>query len=107
MLKFWLYILVLIAVCILGLSIGSANDVPVTFDFLFVKTEISLGMVLVIGIIAGMVIGLYMASWFCLKVWFKSRGSKATAKRLQKQNTSLTHQLEAVKARGQEQGSER
>ncbi|MBU3827023.1 MAG: DUF1049 domain-containing protein [Candidatus Anaerobiospirillum merdipullorum] len=85
MLKFLLYILVLIVIAVLGLTIGSANETVVAFDFLFVKANLSLGMVLVIGIICGIVIGLYIASLFCLKVWFKAHGSRVEVKRLRRQ----------------------
>ncbi len=95
MLKFWLYILVLIVICILGLSIGSANDMTVTFDFLIVKTELSLAMVLVVGVIIGIIIGLYIASLFCLKLWIKARGSKAEVKRLHKREQQLQQSVQA------------
>ncbi len=85
MLKFWLYIIILIAICALGLTIGSANETVVAFDFLFVKANLSLGMVLVVGIICGIIIGLYLASLFCLKVWFKAHRSRAEVKRLRRQ----------------------
>lgn len=104
MLKFWLYILVLIVVCILGLSIGSANDSVVTFDFLIVKTDLSLAMVLVVGVVIGVLIGLYLSSFLCLKMWFKARSSRSELKqqlklqqqKLQQQKTrELERQQEA------------
>ena len=95
MLKFWLDILVLIIMCILGLSIGSANDAVVSFDFLIVKTQLSLAMVLVVGVIFGIVIGLYISSFFCFKVWLKARGSKAEVKRMRRQEQQLQKQVAA------------
>ncbi len=96
MLKFWLYILVLILVCILGLSIGSANDSVVTFDFLIIKTELSLAMVLVVGVVIGVLIGLYISSLLCLKMWLKARRGRAELKKqlqqLQQQTRELKHQ---------------
>ncbi|MBO8415229.1 MAG: DUF1049 domain-containing protein [Proteobacteria bacterium] len=94
MLKFWLYILVLLVICVLGLSIGSANEALVSFDFLIVKTEMSLAMVLVVGVVFGIIIGLYISSIFCLKVWFKARSSHAQVKKLKKQEQKLQAKLE-------------
>ena len=84
MLKFWLYIIVLIALCILGLTIGSANESMVTFDFLFVKADLSLAMVMVVGIVVGILIGLYICMLFSVKMWARAQGAKSEAKRVKK-----------------------
>ena len=85
MLKFWLYIIVLVRLCVLGLTIGSANESIVTFDFLFVKADLSLGMVMVVGLVVGIVIGLYISLWFSLKMWTRACGAKSEAKRAKKE----------------------
>ena len=85
MLKFWLYIIVLVLLCVLGLTIGSANESIVTFDFLFVKADLSLGMVMVVGLVVGIVIGLYISLWFGLKMWTRACGAKSEAKRAKKE----------------------
>lgn len=85
MLKFWLYIIVLVLFCILGLTVGSANETMVTFDFLFVKADLSLAMVMVIGLIVGIVIGLYIALLFCMKMWARAHGAKTEARRVRKE----------------------
>ena len=85
MLKFWLYIIVLVLLCVLGLTIGSANESIVTFDFLFVKADLSLGMVMVVGLVVGIVIGLYISLWVSLKMWTRACGAKSEAKRAKKE----------------------
>lgn len=94
MLKFWLYILVLLVICVLGLSIGSANESVVSFDFLIIKADMSLAMVLVCGVVFGIIIGLYISSIFCLKIWLKARSSNAQVKKLKKQEQKLQAKLE-------------
>ena len=85
MLKFWLYIIVLVLLCVLGLTIGSANESIVTFDFLFVKADLSLAMVMVVGLVIGILVGLYISLWFSLKMWTRACGAKAEAKRAKKE----------------------
>lgn len=85
MLKFWLYIIVLVLLCVLGLTIGSANESIVTFDFLFVKADLSLAMVMVVGLVIGIVVGLYISLFFSLKMWARARGAKSEAKRAKKE----------------------
>lgn len=84
MLKFWLYIILLILFIVLGLTIGSANDSIVTFDFLFVKTELSLAMVMVIGLIVGIIVGIYLSLIVIMRMWAKTRVTKAELKRFKK-----------------------
>ena len=57
MIKFWFYLVVLLFLAILGLAVGAANDSQIFFDFLFVKKEISVATVLVIGVIFGFILG--------------------------------------------------
>lgn len=45
MIKFWFYVVVLLILAVLGLAVGSANDTFISFDFLFVKKEISVATV--------------------------------------------------------------
>ncbi len=85
MLKFWLYIIVLILLCVLGLTIGSANEAMVTFDFLFVKADLSLAMVMVVGIVVGIIIGLYISMLFSVKMWARAQGAKSETKRIKKE----------------------
>lgn len=89
MLKFWLYVLVLVVLCVLGLTIGSANESVVTFDFLFVQAQLSLGMVMVIGIIVGIVIGIYLSLYFIFKMWGKAMSAKAEVRRLTKTSAEV------------------
>ncbi len=96
MLKFWLYIIVLIAFCILGLTIGSANETMVTFDFLFVKTELSLAMVMVVGIVIGILLGLYISLIFCMKMWARAHGAKSEAKRYKREAESAVQQTKTT-----------
>ncbi|MDO4676849.1 MAG: LapA family protein [Anaerobiospirillum succiniciproducens] len=85
MLKFWLYVIVLILFCILGLTIGSANESIVTFDFLFVKADLSLAMVMVIGLIVGIIVGLYISLVFTMKMWARAHNAKSEAKKVKKE----------------------
>ncbi len=85
MLKFWLYIIVLILFCVLGLTIGSANESIVTFDFLFVKADLSLAMVMVVGIVVGIIIGLYISLVFTMKMWARAHSAKSEAKKVKKE----------------------
>lgn len=84
MLKFWLYVLVLVVLCVLGLTIGSANETMVEFDFLFVQTKLSLGMVMVVGMVVGIVIGIYLSLFFILKMWGKAINAKSEVRKLER-----------------------
>ena len=68
MIKFWFYLVVLLILAVLGLAAGSANDTLISFDFLFVKKEISVATVLVIGVIFGFILGVYASLLLCLKM---------------------------------------
>lgn len=85
MVKFWLYVIVLVVLCVLGLSVGSANESQVTFDFLIVKLQLSLGMVMVVGIVLGILIGLYISLLFSVRMLARASSAKAEASRLQRQ----------------------
>lgn len=93
MLKFWLYVIVLVLLCVLGLTVGSANESMVTFDFLVVKMQLSLGMVMVAGIVLGVLIGLYISLLFSFKMWSKASGAKSEARELQRQVNQLNAQI--------------
>ncbi len=98
MLKFWLYIIVLILICVLGLTIGSANESMVTFDFLFVKAELSLAMVMVVGIVVGIIIGLYISLLFSVKMWARAQGAKSEARRAKKEAQKAFESSKAAEA---------
>lgn len=93
MLKFWLYVIVLVLLCVLGLTVGSANESMVTFDFLVVKMQLSLGMVMVAGIVLGVLIGLYISLLFSFRMWSKASGAKSEARELQRQVNQLNAQI--------------
>lgn len=80
MIKFWLYIIVLVAFCVLGLSVGSANESIVNFDFLFVQAEMSLAMVMVVGLLIGILVGIYISLIFSMKMWAKAHRAVKAAK---------------------------
>ena len=85
MIKFWFYFIVLLFLAVLGLAIGSANDSKIMFDFLFVKQEITVATVLVIGVFFGFILGVYASLLLCIKLWFKANIAKASLNRLKKQ----------------------
>lgn len=84
MFKKWIYGLFLLVLFAVGLALGAANDATISFDFLFVKKDISLGVVLVIGMIFGLFLGLYISFWMCFKFWRQSRVAKSQVRRLEK-----------------------
>lgn len=90
MVKFWLYVIVLVVLCVLGLTVGSANESQVTFDFLVVQLQLSLGMVMVVGIVVGIIIGLYISLLFSFKLMSRASSAKAEAQRLQRELNKLT-----------------
>ena len=55
MIKFWFYAIVMLLLIFIGLTVGSANDSMIVFDFLIVKANISVATVLVIGVGFGFV----------------------------------------------------
>ena len=59
MIKFWFYAIVMLLLIFIGLTVGSANDSMIVFDFLIVKANISVATVLVIGVGFGFVLGVY------------------------------------------------
>lgn len=85
MIKFWFYIAVLLILAVIGLAIGSANDSLVSFDFLFVKKEISVASVLVLGVGFGFILGVYSSCLLCIKLWYKAKIAKLSLGKLKKQ----------------------
>ncbi len=88
MIKRWIYGLFMIVLFGIGLAVGAANDASVSFDFLFVKKEVSLGTVLIIGMIFGLIAGLYISLWASFKYWRQARVAKAQVRRLEKELSS-------------------
>ena len=85
MLKFWIHLIIIVAVVSIGLAIGSANDSTVFFDFLIVKTEVSLATVLVVGVAFGFALGLLGSLLLILKYWNRARQARSSLNKLQKE----------------------
>ncbi|MCI6797318.1 MAG: LapA family protein [Succinatimonas sp.] len=87
MLKKWLYAAILLVLFAIGLALGAFNDTAVDFDFLFVKAQMPLGMILIIGVFFGFVLGIYMSFLMCFKYWRQSRQAKAQLRKALKENS--------------------
>lgn len=85
MIKFWIYLIVLVLIAVIGLAIGSANDSRITFDFLIARSEVSVAFVLVVGILFGLVLGLYMSALICIRFWCQTRAAKSALSRFKKE----------------------
>ena len=96
MLKFWIFVIIALALAALGLSLGSANGSVVAFDFLIVQYELPLAMVFVLGAVFGLVIGLLITLTFALKMWGKAHKSKVAMKKAQKEQLALKKAQEAA-----------
>ncbi len=94
MIKFWFYFLILIILAVIGLAIGSSNDSMVMFDFLFVKKEITVASVLVIGVIFGFILGVYSSLILCLKLWFRAKSAKSTMNKTKKELDKLKESID-------------
>ena len=94
MLKRWIYGLLLLVLFGVGLALGAANDAVVTFDFLVVKMDVTLGTVLTCGVVFGLVLGLYISLFLCFKYWRQARTAKSELKRTVKEleNTQASTQ---------------
>lgn len=86
---YWLYLVLLILLVIIGLTIGSVNSNLVMFDFLLFKVELSLAMVLVVGIAVGIVVGLYISLIYSLRVWRKNVALKSKLAKIRKENKTI------------------
>ncbi len=86
---YWLYLILLILLVIVGLTIGSVNSSMVTFDFLLFKVELSLAMILVVGIAVGIVIGLYISLIYSIRVWRKNVALKSELAKIRKENKTI------------------
>ena len=87
MLKKWLYAAILLVLFAIGLALGAFNDTAVDFDFLFVKAQMPLGMILIIVVFFGFVLGIYMSFLMCFKYWRQSRQAKAQLRKALKENS--------------------
>ena len=85
MIKFWFYLVALLILAVFGLAVGSANDTLISFDFLFVKKEISVATVLVIGVIFGFILGVYASLLLCLKMWYRAKKAQLSLNKAKKQ----------------------
>ncbi len=85
MLKFWVYVIFLVLLAAFGLTVGSANDTKVTFDFLFIKADVTVAFVLVIGIVFGLLMGLYISLLMCFRFWHQAHAAKAALKAYRKE----------------------
>ncbi|MCW8925996.1 MAG: lipopolysaccharide assembly protein LapA domain-containing protein [Xanthomonadales bacterium] len=54
------FYLVAIATVIIGLLVGTLNSVPVQLDLLWIQFELPLGLAVLLGFAAGLLIGLLM-----------------------------------------------
>lgn len=89
MIKFWFYVVVLLVLAVFGLAVGGANDTLISFDFLFVKKEISVATVLVIGVIFGFILGVYASLLLCLKMWYRAKKAQLSLNKAKKQLQSV------------------
>ncbi len=85
MLKRWIYGLLLLVLFGVGLALGAANDAVVTFDFLVVKMDVTLGTVLTCGVVFGLILGLYISFFLSFKYWRQARAAKSELKRTVKE----------------------
>ena len=85
MVKFWIYVVILVILGALGMIVGAANDAKVTFDFLIVSVEVSLAGVFVMGSIFGLLIGLYIALVCSLKYWRQAVHARGELKACKKE----------------------
>ncbi|NLK85413.1 MAG: LapA family protein [Aeromonadales bacterium] len=89
MIKFWFYIIVLVCLAVIGLTVGSANDSMVEFDFLVGRASVPVATVLVVGVAFGFVLGLYASLLLCLKFWVRERIAKSSLAKLKKQQNQV------------------
>mgnify|MGYP001815193922 FL=1 len=72
------FYLVAIATVLIGLSVGTLNSAPVQLDLLWVQLELPLGLAVLLGFSAGVLIGLlllYLARVLPLKVQLRKARS--------------------------------
>ena len=72
------FYLVAIATVVIGLSVGTLNSAPVQLDLLWVQLELPLGLAVLLGFSAGVLIGLlllYLARVLPLKVQLRKARS--------------------------------
>ena len=100
MLKFWIFVIIAADLAVLGLCLGSANDARVVFDFLFVKTELTLAQVFVYGAAFGLAIGLIL----CLTVYLRVRVRLSQSRRETRQAVKREQALLAKSATAENQG---
>ena len=93
MIKFWFYAIVMLLLIFIGLTVGSANDSMIVFDFLIVKANISVATVLVIGVGFGFVLGVYASLLLCLKLWFKAKLTQVSLNKLKKQQENTSKEV--------------
>lgn len=93
MIKFWFYAIVMLLLIFIGLTVGSANDSMIVFDFLIVKANISVATVLVIGVGFGFVLGVYACLLLCLKLWFKAKLTQVSLNKLKKQHENTSKEV--------------
>ncbi len=75
--------------------VGSANDGQVVFDFLFVKKEVSIATILIIGVLFGFVLGLYSMSFLSLKLYVKNKILNSQLKKAKKEVERLSDEQNA------------
>ena len=100
MIKFWIYLFIFFLLALFGLMVGSANDGRVFFDFLFVKKEVSIATILIIGVLFGFALGLYSMSFLALKLYVKNKilssQLKKSKKEVEKHQDEQKNQMPAV-----------
>lgn len=83
------FYLVAIATVLVGLLVGTLNAAPVQLDLLWVQFELPLGLAVLLGFSAGVLIGLlllYLARVLPLKVQLRKARSKLARQDIQDPN---------------------
>ncbi|RZN59777.1 LapA family protein [Avibacterium paragallinarum] len=90
MIKYVLGFIILLAVILVGITVGANNDQIITFNYIFAQNEIQLSTLVAILFGFGFILGGIVTGFFYLKLKLKNMSLSRKIKRQSLQITELT-----------------
>ena len=90
MLKYFLGLVIVLAIVLVALTIGADNDQVITFKYIISQSELQLSSLVAIIFGLGFILGWLLTGIFYLKLKFKNMGLNRQVKRQTQQINELT-----------------
>lgn len=90
MIKYFLALIIVLAIIIVAITVGANNDQIITFNYVIAQSEFKLSTLVAILFGFGLILGWFITGFFYLKLKFKNIALTRQVKRQTQQITELS-----------------